>query len=102
MAACVVAQNGFLVSRNLIQFGDQLFNRQVRQFRQAFQRRVGVVDVSLVMFGVMDFHRLLVEMRFQGVVSVRQGWQCIAHVHHLHYCRAAEVLTPRKQWVHYS
>jgi hypothetical protein len=28
---------------------------------------------------VMDFHRLLVEMRFQCVVGIRQGWQCITH-----------------------
>ncbi|AWF35179.1 putative sodA [Klebsiella oxytoca] len=41
------------------------------------------------MFSVMDFHRLLVKMRFQGVISVRQGRQCITH-NHLHYCRAAE------------
>ena len=74
MAASVVAQHGFFVCRNLIQFGDQLVNRQVSEFG-SFQRCVSVVNVGLVVFGVMDFHRLLVEVRFQCVVGVRQGWQ---------------------------
>ncbi|MNC03743.1 hypothetical protein D3C75_511660 [compost metagenome] len=101
MTACVVAQYSFLVSWQLIQFSDQLFCRQVSEFRQAFQCSVSVVDISLVVLGVMDFHRLLVEMRLQCVISVRQGWQGITH-NHLHYCRAAKVLMPRKQLVHYS
>jgi len=53
VAASVVTQNGFLVSWQLIQFGDQLFSRQASEFWQAFQRRIGAVNVSLVVFGVM-------------------------------------------------
>lgn len=101
VAAGVVTQYGFFVSRQLIQLGNQLFSGQVSELRQAFQRGVGIVHVGLVVFSVMDLHRLLVEVRFQSIVSVRQGWQGIAH-NHLHYCRAAQVLTPRKQFVHYS
>ena len=90
VTARVVTQYGFLVCWQLIQFGDQLFNGQAGEFRQAFQRSVGVVYVSLVVFGVVDFHRLLIEVRFKGIISVRQGWQCITH-NHLQYCRAASV-----------
>ena len=90
VTASVVTQNGFLIRRQLIQFGDQLFSRQAREFRQAFQRSISVVYVSLVVFGMVDFHRLLIEVRFKGIISVRQGWQCITH-NHLQYCRAASV-----------
>ena len=89
VTASVVAQYGFLVCWQLVQFGDQLFNRQVSEFWQAFQRRIGVVNVGLMVFGVVDFHGLLIEVRFQGIVSIRQGWQGIAHIH-LQYCRAAD------------
>ena len=88
VTARIITQNGFLVGRYLIQFSDQLFSRQVSEFRQTFQRRVGVVYIGLVVFGMVDFHRLLIEVRFQRIISVRQGWQCITH-NHLHYCRAA-------------
>lgn len=101
VTARVVAQHGFLVCRQLVQFGDQLFNRQISELWQAFQRSIRVVHIGLVVFSVMDFHRLLVEMRFQCVVGIRQGWQCITH-NPLHYCRAAQLLMPRKQLVHYS
>src|SRR5690606_40900075 len=36
----------------------------------AFQRRVGVVDVGLVVPGVVDFHRLRVDVRLERVVGV--------------------------------
>ena len=36
VTASVVAQYGFLVCWQLVQFGDQLFNRQVGKFWQAF------------------------------------------------------------------
>ncbi|GDE06507.1 hypothetical protein HmCmsJML288_03479 [Escherichia coli] len=89
MTTSVIAQYGFLVCWQLVQFGDQLFNRQVSEFWQAFQRRVGVVNVGLMVFGVVDFHGLLIEVRFQGIVSIRQGWQGITHIH-LQCCRAAD------------
>ncbi|MNH08043.1 hypothetical protein D3C79_674480 [compost metagenome] len=75
MAAGVVTHESALVGRHFIQILDQRFNAQRSQLRVRFQHGVRVVDVSLVVFGVMDFHRLLVEMRFQCVVGVRQGWQ---------------------------
>ncbi|CNT86129.1 Uncharacterised protein [Salmonella enterica subsp. enterica serovar Bovismorbificans] len=89
MAARVVTQHGFFVHWHLIQFSNQFFNRQVSKLRQVFQRRVSVVDIGLMVFGVVNLHRLLIEVRFQCIISVRQGWQCITH-NHLHYCRAAQ------------
>ncbi|ESA60446.1 hypothetical protein HMPREF1591_05127, partial [Escherichia coli 113303] len=49
----------------------------------------GGIIQGLMVFGVVDFHGLLIEVRFQGIVSIRQGWQGIAHIH-LQYCRAAD------------
>jgi hypothetical protein len=38
------------------------------------ERIVDVGDVSLVVFGVMDFHRARVDVRLKGVVGVREFW----------------------------
>ncbi|MNG19923.1 hypothetical protein D3C84_1041340 [compost metagenome] len=46
----------------------------------ALDGRVEVVDVSLVMLGVVNLHGLRIDMRFQGVVGVRQGRQGKSHV----------------------
>ena len=41
------------------------------QLRLAFERVVHVGDVSLVMLGVMDLHRLRVDVRLERIVGVR-------------------------------
>ena len=46
----------------------------VRQLRLVLERVVKVGDVSLVMFGVMNFHRARVDMRFERVVCVGKFW----------------------------
>ena len=52
-----------------------------------------------MVFSVMDFISLFVEMRFQCVAGIRQGWQRITY-NPFHYW--AQLLMPRKQLVHYS
>ena len=47
-------------------------NVQVREVPEAFQSSVQVVDVALMVFPVVDFHRLCVNVRFQSIVRVRQ------------------------------
>lgn len=81
----VVMQYGFFVSWQLIQFGNQFFSGQVSEFWQVFQCGVGIVYVGLVVFSVMDFYCLFVEVWFQSIVSVRQGWQGIVY-NYFYYC----------------
>jgi hypothetical protein len=58
---------------------DQLFDRLLLQIRMRLQRRVEVVDVGCVVLVVVDPHRLLVDVRLQGVVVVRQGGKGEGH-----------------------
>lgn len=81
----VVVQYGFFVCWQLVQFGDQFFNWQVGKFWQVFQCCVGVVYVGLMVFGVVDFYGLFIEVWFQGIVSIWQGWQGIVYIY-FQYC----------------
>ncbi|KAG0919159.1 hypothetical protein G6F32_016312 [Rhizopus arrhizus] len=78
MATPVVAHRALQVLRQRLELLPQLFDRQVSVLG-AFQRRVDVVDVGLVMLGVMDFHRRRIDMRFQRVVGVGQLGQGVGH-----------------------
>ena len=60
--------------------GEQFFDRQILQIGQVLQRRIQIRDIGVVMLAVMDFHGLLVDMRFEGVGSIRQRWQRKSHV----------------------
>ncbi|MNR36434.1 hypothetical protein D3C85_1543510 [compost metagenome] len=45
----------------------------------ALQRGIEVVHVGLVMFAVVDFHGLRIDVGFQGIEGIRQGWQLVWH-----------------------
>ena len=45
----------------------------------ALEGGVGLVHVSLVVLVVMDAHRLLVDVRLERVVVVRQRWNFVGH-----------------------
>jgi hypothetical protein len=47
--------------------------------RRVFQRRIEVVHIGLVVLAMMDFHRLRVDVRFERVEGIRQGWQGVRH-----------------------
>jgi hypothetical protein len=53
------------------EIADQVFHRFLFEIGIAFDRLVDVVDVSLVMLGMMDFHRLRIDVRFQSIVRIR-------------------------------
>jgi hypothetical protein len=55
--------------------GDDLFGGQFTQIGPGLQSLIGGIDVGLVVFGVMDLHRLSVDVGREGVVSVAQGGQ---------------------------
>ena len=60
--------------------GDQRIRRLRRQVGMAFDGGVELVDVRLVVFGVVDFHRLGVDVRLQRVVRVRQTGESRSHL----------------------
>ena len=72
MAAAVVADDAADVFRNGIQILDQVFDGFVRELGFVLEGVVDVGDVSLVMLGVMDFHRARIDMRLERVVGVGQ------------------------------
>ncbi len=43
------------------------------------ERGIEVGDVGLVVFGMMDFHRACIEVRFECVVGVGQGGEGVGH-----------------------
>ena len=67
----VVAHNCANVFRHRFQVADQIFHRFLFEISFVFDRLVDVVDISLVMLGMMDFHRARIDMRFQSIVRVR-------------------------------
>ncbi|MNP18007.1 hypothetical protein D3C76_1104600 [compost metagenome] len=58
--------------------GDQFFDRPLDKL-SPLQRRVEVVDVSLVVLAVVNLHGLGIDVRFQRIVGVRQCRQGIRH-----------------------
>ena len=54
--------------------------RLAGQVGRGFQRLIEVGDVGVVVLAVMDLHRLLVDVRLQGVGRVRQRWKCEWHI----------------------
>src|SRR5690606_2802872 len=53
----------------------QLFDGFVLKLGILLERRVQPVDVRLMVLGVVDLHRLRVDVRLQRIVRVRQGGQ---------------------------
>lgn len=78
MAATLIDYRWTQVFRQLLDAGDQLLHRPVGELR-AFDCRIEVVDVRLVMLGVVDFHGLRIDVRLERIVGVRQCWQCMRH-----------------------
>src|SRR2546430_825881 len=74
VAAAVVTDGGANVFGHGIQIANQIFNGFLRQLRLILKRVVNVGDVSLMMFGVMNFHRARVDVWFERVVWVGKFW----------------------------
>jgi hypothetical protein len=69
MAAAVVPHDCANVFRNGIKVTDQVFHGFLLEIG-AFYRLVNVVDVSLVMLGVMDFHCARIDVRLQRIIRI--------------------------------
>ncbi|MCY1534998.1 hypothetical protein D9M68_703840 [compost metagenome] len=78
VAAAVVAHGGAQRLGQFLDTGDEGFDRRVRM-RRVFQRRIQVVHVGLVVLAVVDLHRLRVDVGFERVEGIGQGWQGVRH-----------------------
>jgi hypothetical protein len=78
VAAAMVAHCAALGFGHRLQIPDQFFHGFAGE-RGAVDRFVELVDVGLVMFGVVDLHRLRVDMRFERVVGVRKFRKRVGH-----------------------
>ncbi|MOA47818.1 hypothetical protein D3C78_1704900 [compost metagenome] len=79
VAAAMVADRAAYRFRQLVQTRDQGFNGFFRADPGAVQRCIQAGDVGLMMLAVVDLHRHRVDVRFQGVVGVRQGRKGVGH-----------------------
>ena len=78
MATGVVADRALLVGGQLVQLRQQLFDRRVLPVR-ASERRVGVVDVGLVMSVVMDLHRGGIDVGLECVERISESGKLEGH-----------------------
>src|SRR5690606_39998731 len=79
VAATVVADRRPDLLRHRVEVAHQLLDALRLQVRVALKRLVHVVHISLVMLVMVDPHRLLIDMRLQRVVSIRQRWKFVSH-----------------------
>ena len=79
VAAGVVADAAADGVGDFAEVGDQGVNVQRGEGGVVLEQVVGVGDVGLVMLAVVDFHRLRVDVRSEGVEGVRQGREGEGH-----------------------
>ena len=72
VAAAVVNHRLAFVFGHPVEVLQQICNIHISEFPEPFQSSVQVIDVALMVFPVVDFHRLCVNVRFQSIVRVRQ------------------------------
>src|SRR3989338_775878 len=58
---------------------EQLFQLPALQLRVAFKRGIQLVNISLMVFGVMNGHRLSVDVRLERVIFVRKFRKFVFH-----------------------
>ena len=74
VAAAIIAHRIFDVRRNCVEITDELLDGFGFEVRFACDVFVLIRHVSVVMFVVMDFHRLRVDVRFESVFRIRKWW----------------------------
>ena len=73
MAAAIIADCSANVFRHAIQIFQQIVNGFGLQLGMALEGLVQVRDVGAMMFVMVNFHRLRVDVGFQSVKCIRQG-----------------------------
>ena len=79
MAAAVVPDRHSDVLGYLVDFTQKLLDGLTGQPTLALQCFVQIVHISLVMAIMMNLHRQGIDMGFEGVIGIRQGWQSVGH-----------------------
>ena len=79
MAAAVVAHCAADVLRHGIEVAHQFLDRLGLEFGVAGDSLVELGDVSVVMFPMVDFHGLRVNVRLKRIVRVREFGECVCH-----------------------
>ena len=80
MASSVVANRSADIGGQRVEIAQQSVQRCVHETRVVFEGGVQLAHVPLVMFRVMDLHRVGVDMGFQRVVSVGKIREFVSHV----------------------
>jgi len=70
VTTAIIANDGANIRRNSIEITDQLLDGFLFQLGFAGDGFVKIRYVSTVMFPVMDFHRLRVDVRFQRIFGI--------------------------------
>ena len=79
MTAAVVTHGGAHGFWNLVDATVEIVERPRCQLWRLFNRGVEIGDLRLMMFAVMNLHRLRVDMRLEGFCSVRQRGKDMGH-----------------------
>ena len=79
VTAAVVADRVADALRHGAEVGDQLVNGLAFEIGIALERLVEVGDVGSVVFAMMDFHRLRVDVGFESVQCVGEGGEFVCH-----------------------
>src|SRR5205085_732941 len=86
VTAAVVPDRGADVLGHRVDPLQQVLDALLLEFWMLLERGVQVGDVSRVMFVVVDPHRLLVDVRLEGVVVVRKRGNCVRHADSFSVC----------------
>ncbi len=79
MAAAVVPYGAANRLGDAAQVADQILDRLAGEIGMPLERAVELGDVGRVVLVVVDPHRLLVDVRLERVVVVRQRGQFVGH-----------------------
>ena len=79
MATRIVADRGADVLWHRREAADQCVCAHALKLGLASKGVVQIGDVGLMVLGMMDFHRLRVDMGFECIVGVAKFWECVCH-----------------------
>ena len=80
VAAAVIAHGGADVFRNFVDLREQFLHRKLLKVRVPFEGLIEVRDICGMMFVVVNFHCLCVNVWFECVKGIRQRRQRVSHL----------------------
>jgi len=79
VSAAVVANCGAYVVVNLADVFDQFLDGHLLEIGMSIQGTIQLGYVSVVVLGVVNLHGARIDMRLEGIVSVRQYRKFVGH-----------------------